>query len=87
MLIRYKGEIGFFDFYIIPLSKKLRDCGVFGPTSAENLTYAQANRNNWVKEGEKITKDMLARVEKEYNQEFKVPADELADEDITECFP
>eukprot|EP00539_Tryblionella_compressa_P008436 CAMPEP_0178765990 /NCGR_PEP_ID=MMETSP0744-20121128/18796_1 /TAXON_ID=913974 /ORGANISM="Nitzschia punctata, Strain CCMP561" /LENGTH=677 /DNA_ID=CAMNT_0020421623 /DNA_START=22 /DNA_END=2051 /DNA_ORIENTATION=- len=26
----YKGEIGFFDFYIIPLAKKLKDCGVFG---------------------------------------------------------
>jgi hypothetical protein len=24
----YKGEIGFFDFYIIPLAKKLKDCGV-----------------------------------------------------------
>merc|ERR1712048_1440097 len=25
----YKGELGFFDHYIIPLSKKLSDCGVF----------------------------------------------------------
>jgi hypothetical protein len=33
----YEGDLGFFDFYIIPLSKKLRDCGVFGPTSDENL--------------------------------------------------
>ena len=33
----YEGELGFLDFYIIPLSKKLRDCGVFGPTSDENL--------------------------------------------------
>ena len=24
----YKGELGFFDFYIIPLAKKLKDCGV-----------------------------------------------------------
>ena len=23
----YKGEIGFFDYYIIPLAKKLKDCG------------------------------------------------------------
>jgi hypothetical protein len=31
----YKGEIGFFDFYIIPLAKKLKDCGVFGVSSGE----------------------------------------------------
>ncbi|CAB9522519.1 Receptor-type guanylate cyclase gcy [Seminavis robusta] len=73
----YKGEIGFFDFYIIPLSQKLSDCGVFGPTSAENLNYARNNRNMWVKEGEAITAEMLAKVEQEYLQEQAVPADEL----------
>jgi len=33
----YKGEIGFFDFYIIPLAKKLDECGVFGVSSDECL--------------------------------------------------
>lgn len=33
----YKGELGFFDFYIIPLAKKLSDCGVFGVSSDEYL--------------------------------------------------
>ena len=69
----YKGEIGFFDFYIIPLSKKLRDCGVFGPTSDENLNYATNNRNTWVKEGEEITRKMLERVEKEYEKAKEAP--------------
>ena len=36
-----KGEIGFFDFYVIPLAKKLKDCGVFGVSSAEYLGYAE----------------------------------------------
>lgn len=27
---RYEGELGFFDNYIIPLAKKLCECGVFG---------------------------------------------------------
>lgn len=40
----YKGEIGFFDFYIIPLAKKLKECGVFGVSSDEYLNYAQKNR-------------------------------------------
>jgi hypothetical protein len=31
----YQGEIGFFDFYIIPLAKKLQSCGVFGVSSDE----------------------------------------------------
>lgn len=35
----YNGEIGFFDFYIIPLAKKLKNCGVFGVSSDEYLNY------------------------------------------------
>lgn len=37
----YHGELGFFDFYIIPLAKKLKECGVFGVSSDEYLQYAQ----------------------------------------------
>lgn len=37
----YKGELGFFDFYVIPLAKKLKDCGVFGVSSEEYLNYAR----------------------------------------------
>lgn len=40
----FKGEIGFFDFYIIPLAKKLKECGVFGVSSDEYLNYAIKNR-------------------------------------------
>lgn len=40
----FKGEIGFFDFYIIPLAKKLKECGVFGVSSDEYLLYAETNR-------------------------------------------
>ena len=40
----YQGEIGFFDFYIIPLAKKLFTCGVFGVSSDEFLNYANINR-------------------------------------------
>jgi hypothetical protein len=39
----YRGEI-VFDFYIIPLAKKLDDCGVFGVSSDEYLNHAMANR-------------------------------------------
>mmetsp|Transcript_38112 Transcript_38112/g.92230 ORF Transcript_38112/g.92230 Transcript_38112/m.92230 type:complete len:1305 (+) Transcript_38112:58-3972(+) len=45
----YKGEIGFFDFYVIPLAKKLDSCGVFGVSSDEYMNYAKANRDEWVR--------------------------------------
>ena len=52
---------------VIPLSKKLSDCGVFGPTSGENLNNAQNNRNQWVREGEAIVRDMVERVRADYD--------------------
>lgn len=33
----YDGELKFFDGYVIPLAKKLKDCGVFGVASDECL--------------------------------------------------
>eukprot|EP00980_Cylindrotheca_fusiformis_P023089 scaffold10105_cov129-Cylindrotheca_fusiformis.AAC.2 len=57
----YKGEIGFFDFYVIPLAKKLQSCGVFGVSSDESLNYAVANRDEWVREGESLVKEYLAK--------------------------
>ena len=47
----YKGEIGFFDFYIIPLAKKLKDCGVFGSAATEYLDHALEIRRRWEEEG------------------------------------
>ena len=44
---RFKGEIGFFDFYIIPLAKKLQQFKVFGPTSDELLNFAEKNCRQW----------------------------------------
>lgn len=62
----YEGEIGFFDYYIIPLAKKLRDCGVFGLTSDENLNYAMENRQFWQERGVTATAEMLERAEMEF---------------------
>eukprot|EP00934_Nitzschia_sp_Nitz4_P006074 Nitzschia sp. Nitz4//scaffold50_size126154//2557//6191//NITZ4_003666-RA/size126154-augustus-gene-0.111-mRNA-1//1//CDS//3329553641//6064//frame0 len=61
----YKGEIGFFDFYIIPLAKKLENCGVFGVSSDECLQYATANRDEWERKGEKIVQSYLSKYKKE----------------------
>lgn len=58
----FQGEVGFFDFYIIPLAQKLSDCGVFGVSSAEYLTYAQANRAEWADRGQQIVHEMMEKV-------------------------
>eukprot|EP00957_Ditylum_brightwellii_P148228 11286187-Ditylum_brightwellii.AAC.1 len=50
----YKGELGFFDNYIIPLAKKLKDCNVFEVSSDEYLNYAKNNRAEWEDRGEEI---------------------------------
>lgn len=55
----YGGEIGFFDFYIIPLAKKLRECGVFGSAASEYLDYAVENRRRWDEEGKEIANKMV----------------------------
>lgn len=58
----YKGEIGFFDYYIIPLARKLETCGIFGVSSDEYLQYATNNRTEWVEKGEAIVQGYLASV-------------------------
>jgi hypothetical protein len=47
----YQGELGFFDFYIIPLARKLKECQVFGVSSEEFLSYATTNRQEWEAKG------------------------------------
>lgn len=61
----YKGEIGFFDFYIIPLAKKLKNCGVFGVSSEEYLNYAEKNRQEWIAKGEAVVEELVAKAKKE----------------------
>jgi len=57
----YESELGFFDFYIIPLAKKLKECGVFGISSDECLKFALENRLEWERKGKAVTAEMIAR--------------------------
>ena len=59
----YQGKLGLFDFYIIPLAKKLRECGVFGVSSDEYLNYAVKNREEWAQRGTEVVAEMLAALE------------------------
>jgi 3'5'-cyclic nucleotide phosphodiesterase len=54
----YQGELNFFDFYIIPLAKKLEECRAFGVSSDEYLSYALKNRAEWQMRGIEIVSGM-----------------------------
>eukprot|EP00934_Nitzschia_sp_Nitz4_P002667 Nitzschia sp. Nitz4//scaffold18_size181773//138347//144070//NITZ4_001935-RA/size181773-snap-gene-0.276-mRNA-1//-1//CDS//3329540071//2657//frame0 len=56
----YTSELGFFDFYIIPLAKKLKECQVFGVASDEYLNYAEANRQEWERKGKDLVKGYVS---------------------------
>jgi hypothetical protein len=73
----YKGEIGFFDFYIIPLAKKLKDCGVFGVSSDEYLNYAENNRKEWEAKGHEVVARMVEKCRVE-DSDFR-PAQTIPD--------
>mmetsp|Transcript_20743 Transcript_20743/g.59114 ORF Transcript_20743/g.59114 Transcript_20743/m.59114 type:complete len:657 (-) Transcript_20743:76-2046(-) len=57
----YKGELWFFDNYIIPLARKLAECQVFGVSSDEYLQYAVENRREWEAKGEQIVESFLSK--------------------------
>ena len=59
----YHGEIGFFDNYVIPLAKKLEQCGVFGVSSDECLNYASQNRLEWEARGQDVVKSIMEKVD------------------------
>lgn len=58
--------IGFFDYYIIPLTQKLKDCGVFGVSSGEFLDFARKNRDEWERQGEEVVAGMIEDCERKY---------------------
>jgi hypothetical protein len=61
----YNGELWFFDNYVIPLARKLKECAVFGVSSDEYLTYALQNRREWERKGTQICSTMKAKAERE----------------------
>ena len=66
----YKGEIGFFDFYIIPLAKKLKECGVFGVSCDEYLNYAVKNRQEWEARGQEIVLEMVENADMVWKEQI-----------------
>jgi len=56
----YRGELWFFDNYILPLASKMRQCKVFGVSCDELLHNARENRQEWVGKGQAIVADWVS---------------------------
>jgi hypothetical protein len=71
----YEGELKFFDSYIIPLAKKLKDCGVFGVSSDECLNYAMDNRREWESKGKMIVSELVSNYLQREREEAEAQAE------------
>ena len=40
----YNGELAFYDLYIIPLARKIKECDIFGSFCERSLDQAMKNR-------------------------------------------
>ena len=56
----YPSELYFFDNIVLPLAGKLQECGVFGVSGKEYLTYALKNRQEWERRGKDVVAEMAA---------------------------
>lgn len=74
----YKGELGFFDFYIIPLTRKLKECGVFGSSSSEYLNCAIRNRAEWELRGQEVVAEIMERINAKMGEDPSVPKKECS---------
>jgi 3'5'-cyclic nucleotide phosphodiesterase len=79
----YQGELDFYDYYVIPLTRKLKDCGVFGVSSDEYFQYAMNNRLEWATRGKDIVAEMKERVVSSRNK--KVEESHKFEEGMTDC--
>jgi class 3 adenylate cyclase len=55
----YIGELGFFDYYLIPLAMKLKECGVFGASGYEYISYVLKNKKEWERKGRQVVQEMI----------------------------
>lgn len=58
----FKGELAFFDMYVIPLAQRLESCQLFGSISKECLGFARANRQAWRLKGPSAVNSMIRKV-------------------------
>jgi class 3 adenylate cyclase len=58
----YEDELRFLDNHVIPLAKKLKECGVFGDSGDEYLAHAEKNREEWEMKGKDISRERIKKL-------------------------
>eukprot|EP00956_Cyclotella_meneghiniana_P041111 scaffold215099_cov69-Cyclotella_meneghiniana.AAC.2 len=58
----YENQLKFYKFYVLPLAEKMQKVGVFGDTGGRFLKNALSIRDQWDREGEQMTMDMIEAV-------------------------
>lgn len=71
----YENQIGFFSHYIIPLSQKMKTCGVFGTTGSVFEYFAMENKKKWTEEGEELSEEIIRDVTEEVEKERQAIAE------------
>jgi len=63
----FSNQIGFLDFYLLPLARKLDDTGAFGDTrGAVFASIVENNRMRWTEEGMGVTMKIIMKGNAEY---------------------
>ena len=75
----YIGELGFFDYYLIPLAMRLKECGVFGASGTEYISYVIKNKKEWERKGRQVVQEMVL-LYKDANEEEEDDASSLGSE-------
>ncbi|CAB9518478.1 Receptor-type guanylate cyclase gcy [Seminavis robusta] len=82
----YAGELWFFDNYVIPLAKKLKECKVFGASGHEYLDTAYENRIEWEHKGKEIVEEMKREMAGRSNRSnAELQSGETEWENVVEC--
>ena len=59
------GELGCFDFFILPLTKRLRECGQFGTFGDQAIVQLEQNRAEWQEKGRDIIRELAQNARKQ----------------------
>lgn len=63
----FQCQICFFDNYVIPLAKKLDECGVMEDLGTAHVRGARRNRDQWIQMGAQETKRMIRKTRTDWS--------------------
>lgn len=65
----YEDQIGFLNHIVMPLSQKMKSCGVFGTTGYVFEYFAIENKKRWIEEGELLSLNFIMETKEEVERE------------------